>query len=254
MLRANHLAPLNGNKLRVFTGFGFTISAMSKGVDVKRLVIAVMAISLILSPSAFAEAKSKSVNSAKVPAIKCKTTKAVGHTPPSVAPAEKLPKRFARAFTFETNCGSIVVKTFPAKAPITVTQLATLARGGYFDNTLCHRLTTKGLYVLQCGDPTATGSGGPSFTFRDENLPAEGVNNYPAGTVAMANSGPGTNGSQFFLVFADTTLGANYTIWGTITQGLDIVKAIARAGVKGGGADGAPNQAIEIKRVTVSNN
>jgi peptidyl-prolyl cis-trans isomerase B (cyclophilin B) len=227
---------------------------MSKGVNVKRLVIAVMAISLILSPSAFAEAKSKSVNSAKVPAIKCKTTKAVGHTPPSVAPADKLPKRFARVFTFETNCGSIVVKTFPAKAPITVTQLATLARGGYFDNTLCHRLTTKGLYVLQCGDPTATGSGGPNFTFRDENLPAEGVNNYPAGTVAMANSGPGTNGSQFFLVFADTTLGANYTIWGTITQGLDIVKAIARAGVKGGGADGAPNQAIEIKRVTVSNN
>ena len=254
MLRASHLEPLNGNKLRVFTGFGFTISAMSKGVNVKRLVIAVMAISLILSPSAFAEAKSKSVNSAKVPAIKCKTTKAVGHTPPSVAPADKLPKRFARVFTFETNCGSIVVKTFPAKAPITVTQLATLARGGYFDNTLCHRLTTKGLYVLQCGDPTATGSGGPNFTFRDENLPAEGVNNYPAGTVAMANSGPGTNGSQFFLVFADTTLGANYTIWGTITQGLDIVKAIARAGVKGGGADGAPNQAIEIKRVTVSNN
>ena len=69
----------------------------------------------------------------------------------------------------------------------------------------------------------------------------------------MANSGPGTNGSQFFLVFADTTLGANYTIWGTITQGLDIVKAIAKAGVKGGGADGTPNQTIAINRVTVTN-
>ena len=226
---------------------------MSKGVNVKRLVIAVMAISLILSPSAFAEAKSKSVNSAKVPAIKCKTTKAVGHTPPSVAPADKLPKRFARVFTFETNCGSIVVKTFPAKAPITVTQLATLARGGYFDSTLCHRLTTKGLYVLQCGDPTATGGGGPNFTYRDENLPAAIQNNYPAGTVAMANSGPGTNGSQFFLVFADTTLGPNYTIWGTITQGLEIVKGIAAGGVKGGGADGTPNIPIAINRVTLSN-
>jgi peptidyl-prolyl cis-trans isomerase B (cyclophilin B) len=244
---------LNGNNLRVFTGFRFTINAMSKGVNVKRLVVAVIATSLILSPSAFAESKGKSVKSAKVPAIKCKATKAVGHTPPSVAPADKLPKRFARTFTFETNCGTIVVTTVGARAPITVTQLATLARGGFFNNTLCHRLTTQGLYVLQCGDPTATGSGGPNFTFRDENLPAEGLNNYPAGTVAMANSGPGTNGSQFFLVFADTTLGANYTIWGTITQGLDIVKAIAKAGVKGGGADGAPNQPISIIRVTVSN-
>ena len=227
---------------------------MSRGVNVKRLVVAVIATSLILSPSAFAETKGKSVKSAKVPAIKCKATKAVGHTPPSVAPAEKLPKRFARTFTFDTNCGTIVVTTVGAKAPITVTQLATLARGGFFNNTLCHRLTTQGLYVLQCGDPTATGNGGPNFTFRDENLPVEGLNNYPAGTVAMANSGPGTNGSQFFLVFADTTLGANYTIWGTITQGLDIVKAIAKAGVKGGGADGAPNQPISINRVTVSNN
>ena len=227
---------------------------MSKGVHVKRLVVAVLATSLILSPSAFAETKGKSVKSAKVPAIKCKTTKAVGHTPPSVAPADKLPKRLTRKFTFETNCGNIVVTTVGSKAPITVTQLATLARGGFFNNTLCHRLTTQGLYVLQCGDPTATGSGGPNFTYRDENLPAEGLNNYPAGTVAMANSGPGTNGSQFFLVFADTTLGANYTIWGTITQGLDIVKAIAKAGVKGGGADGPPNQPIAINRVIVSNN
>ena len=231
---------------------------MSRRVQMKRVVVAVLATSLFLSPSAFAEANGKSVKSAKIPAIKCATTKAVGHTPPSVAPAEKVLRRIPRTFTFATNCGNIVVTTVGAKAPITITQLATLARGGYFNDTLCHRLTTKGLYVLQCGDPTATGGGGPNFTYRDENLPAEGSYNYPAGTVAMANSGPGvngagTNGSQFFLVFADTTLGANYTIWGTITQGLDIVKAIAKAGVKGGGADGTPNQPISIKRVTVSN-
>ena len=226
---------------------------MSKGVYVKRVIVAVLATSLILSPSAFAEAKGKSTKSAKLSAVKCKATKAVGHTPPSVAPADKLPKRLPRTFTFETNCGNIVVTTVGAKAPITITQLATLARGGYFNNTLCHRLTTQGLYVLQCGDPTATGAGGPNFTYRDENLPAQELNNYPAGTVAMANSGPGTNGSQFFLVFADTTLGSNYTIWGSITKGLDIVKAIAKAGVKGGGADGAPNQPIAINRVIVSN-
>ena len=226
----------------------------------KRMIVAGLALSaltastLIVSPSAFAvDTKNKTVKSAKVPAIKCTPTKAVGHTPPSVAPADKVLKRIPRTFTFVTNCGNIVVTTVGAKAPITLTQLSTLARGGYFNNSLCHRLTTQGLYVLQCGDPTATGGGGPNFTYRDENLPAEGLNNYPAGTVAMANSGPGTNGSQFFLVFADTTLGANYTIWGTVTQGLDIVKAIAKAGVRGGGADGAPSQQIEIKRVTVSN-
>ncbi len=226
----------------------------------KRMIVAGLALSaltastLIVSPSASAvDTKNKTVKSAKVPAIKCAPTKAVGHTPPSVAPADKVLKRIPRTFTFVTNCGNIVVTTVGAKAPITLTQLSTLARGGYFNNSLCHRLTTQGLYVLQCGDPTATGGGGPNFTYRDENLPAEGLNNYPAGTVAMANSGPGTNGSQFFLVFADTTLGANYTIWGTVTQGLDIVKAIAKAGVRGGGADGAPSQQIEIKRVTVSN-
>ncbi len=233
---------------------------MSKGVHVKKLIVAAVTLAalsasaFVVSPSAFADTKNKSVKSAKVPAIKCAPTKAVGHTPPSVAPADKVLKRIPRTFTFATNCGNIVVTTVGSKAPITLTQLSTLARGGYFNNSLCHRLTTQGLYVLQCGDPTATGGGGPNFTYRDENLPAEGLNNYPAGTVAMANSGPGTNGSQFFLVFADTTLGANYTIWGTITQGLDIVKAIARAGVKGGGADGTPNQAISINRVTVSNN
>jgi peptidyl-prolyl cis-trans isomerase B (cyclophilin B) len=238
---------------------------MSKGVNVKKLIVVAIAVSalststFLVSPSASAvDTKSKTVKSAKVPAIKCATTKAVGHTPPSVAPADKVLKRFPRTFTFVTNCGNIVVTTVGAKAPITLTQLSTLARGGYFNNTLCHRLTTQGLYVLQCGDPTATGGGGPNFTYRDENLPAASLNNYPAGTVAMANSGPGvngagTNGSQFFLVFADTTLGANYTIWGTVTQGLDIVKAIAKAGVKGGGADGAPNQPIAINRVTVSN-
>ena len=226
---------------------------MSRGVHVKRLLVAVIAISVLASPSAIAEPKGKAAKNVKVAAIKCGPTKATGHAPKDVAPAQKLPKKLARTFTFETNCGNIVVTTVGAKAPITITQLSTLAKRGYFDNSLCHRLTTQGLYVLQCGDPTATGSGGPNFTYGDENLPTATANNYPAGTVAMANSGPGTNGSQFFLVFADTTLGANYTIWGTITEGLDIVKAIAKAGVKGGGADGPPRQTIAINRVTVTN-
>ena len=226
---------------------------MKQGVSMKRTMIAAIAIAVLLSPSAVAETKSRAAKNVKVPAIKCVPTKASGHDPKDVAPAQKLPRKLARIFTFETNCGNIVVTTVGAKAPNTVTQLSTLAKGGYFDNSLCHRLTTQGLFVLQCGDPTATGTGGPKFTYPDENLPAAGFNNYPEGTVAMANSGPGTNGSQFFLVFADTTLGPNYTIWGTITQGLDIVKAIAKSGVKGGGADGPPKQTIAINRVTITN-
>jgi len=217
------------------------------------LMIATTAISILVAPSSMAEAKVKNAKAQKLPALKCKPTKAVGHAPANVAPANKLPKRMPRTLTLETNCGNVVIALAGAKAPITVTQITTLAKGGFFDNSLCHRLTTQGLYVLQCGDPTATGTGGPNFTYRDENLPQPVANNYPAGTVAMANSGPGTNGSQFFLVFADTTLGANYTIWGTITQGLDIVKGIAAAGVKGGGADGTPNQTVAIERVTVTN-
>ena len=155
-------------------------------------------------------------------------------------------------FTLITNCGKIIITTEGVKAPVTLTALMALAKANYFDNSLCHRLTTQGLYVLQCGDPTANGTGGPGFTFRDENLPKNVANNYPAGTVAMANSGPSTNGSQFFLVYANTTLPPAYTIWGKITTGLDIVKAIAAAGVQGGGADGKPAQAIAIEKVEVS--
>ncbi len=131
--------------------------------------------------------------------------------------------------------------------------MSRLAKGGYFNKTLCHRLTTEGIFVLQCGDPTATGSGGPTFRYRDENLPLASENNYPEGSVAMANSGPNTNGSQFFLVYKDTTLGPNYTLWGKIVSGLEIVKYIAQGGVKDGGVDGAPLRTIGIERAITSN-
>ena len=186
---------------------------------------------------------------AKTSAVVCKATNAKGHTPKVVAPPKKMNPGRIGIFTLVTNCGNIVIKTDGIKAPVTMTALTTLAKAGYFNNTLCHRLTTSGLYVLQCGDPTATGTGGPGFAFRDENLPKAAANNYPAGTVAMANSGPSTNGSQFFLVFGNTTLAPSYTIWGKITSGLNIVKAIAAAGVKGGGSDGTPAKTIAIEKV-----
>ena len=188
----------------------------------------------------------------KVSEVKCTATKAVGHSAKVVALTQKPLSKFPRTFTLTTNCGRIVITTVGNKAPLTLTQLSMLSKAGYFNDSLCHRLTTQGIFVLQCGDPTATGMGGPGFSYPDENLPDNVLNNYPAGTVAMANSGPGTNGSQFFLVYGDTSLGPNYTIWGRITKGLDIVQAIAKAGVKGGGADGTPNQRIALTKVRVN--
>ena len=156
--------------------------------------------------------------------------------------------------TFTTNQGEIIIETLPSLAPQTVNALSALAQQNYFDNTICHRLTTEGIFVLQCGDPTGTGTGGPGFNIPDENLPEPIENNYPAGTVAMANAGPGTSGSQFFLVYQDTTLGPDYTIWGTITSGLEIVQTIASAGVIDGGPDGAPATGVTIEstKVTIS--
>ena len=155
-------------------------------------------------------------------------------------------------FSIITNLGEIVIETFPDKAPLTVNALASLAQDNYFNNTICHRLTTEGIFVLQCGDPTGTGAGGPDFNIPDENLPQPIENNYPAGTVAMANAGPGTSGSQFFLVYQDTTLGPNYSIWGKITKGLQIVQSVASQGVNGGGSDGAPAQSVTIESVAVT--
>lgn len=150
-------------------------------------------------------------------------------------------------WTLNTNCGDIVIELLPSDAPQTVSSFAFLTENDYFDNTPCHRLTTRGLFVLQCGDPTGTGTGGPGFSYTDENLPTDvtGIN-YPTGTVAMANSGPNTNGSQFFIVYGDTTLNPAYTIFGKVTEGLDIVQAIAEQGDVTGAGDGAPRQGIGI--------
>ena len=187
----------------------------------------------------------------------CAKSTAKGHTPATVKQPTVAAKKAAKTLTLTTNCGDIVISLFGAQAPITVTSIAALANASYYNNSLCHRLTTEGIYVLQCGDPTASGSGSPTgwTGYVDENLPkATGVN-YPAGTVAMANSGPKTNGSQFFLVYQDTTLGANYTIWGKITKGLELVQKVGAVGayqMNGNQAmyagDGYPIQTVEIKK------
>ena len=174
----------------------------------------------------------------------------------------------------KTNCGQIEINFGAAETPTLVKSLIYLANTGspvqripgddksgtknvigYFDNSPCHRLTTSGIFVLQCGDPTGTGTGGPGYTVRDENTnpgfkeAGSGKVIYPRGTVAMANSGPDTNGSQFFIVYKDSPLPPNYSVIGTVSKGIEIVDSIAQAGVKGGQTDGKPAQQIVLYKV-----
>ena len=181
------------------------------------------------------------------------------------APAMAIDKGGKYTFTLKTTCGDMPITLDAAKAPETVNSFAFLAGKGFFDHTRCHRLTTMGIYVLQCGDPTASennpgGSGGPGYTIPDENLSAfgkgdgQGMVTYPAGTVAMANSGPNTGGSQFFLVYKDSPLQPNYTPFGTLSaDGLKVLNKIAGAGENSGGqGDGAPNATVVINKATVT--
>jgi peptidyl-prolyl cis-trans isomerase B (cyclophilin B) len=155
-----------------------------------------------------------------------------------------------------TNLGTIAIRIDLAKTPCTAASFTYLASKHYFDNSTCHRLVTSGIYVLQCGDPTGTGSGGPGYAFDDENLSGTTGGVYPRGIVAMANAGPGTNGSQFFLVFKDSPLAPNYSPFGTITEGLSVVDRVAAGGDDGAYAQNAggghPNTRITIKSVAVT--
>ncbi len=172
------------------------------------------------------------------------------------APAPSIADDSLWKATITTNCGDIGLELDGDKAPQTVSSFIHLAEDGYWDDSPCHRLTTEGIFVLQCGDPTGTGSGSPGYGFGIENAPPKG--DYPTGTLAMARSkDPNSNGGQFFIVYDDTTLptdAGGYSIFGEVTAGLDIVAAIAAAGVDPQSAspgDGPPVQPISILGVTV---
>ena len=187
--------------------------------------------------------------------VSCKATTAQPRKSATVVQPTARLKAKIYTFTIRTNCGVIKIAADAKAAPITVRNLSALASKKFFNNSLCHRLSTEQIFIVQCGDPTASGAGGPGFTFADEHLPTKITKNrYPAGTVAMANAGANTNGSQFFMVYRDGTydLPAKYTIWGHVTTGLDILKAIAAKGTTIGSADGWPAQAIAVLSVTVS--
>jgi peptidyl-prolyl cis-trans isomerase B (cyclophilin B) len=147
-----------------------------------------------------------------------------------------------------TSQGDLVFSLDRAKAPCTVNSFTYLAGKKYYDNTPCHRLTTAPTFgVLQCGDPAGSGSGGPGYQYADELDPN---GKYTTGVLAMANAGPNTNGSQFFIVYKNTDLKPNYTIFGTVTKGLDVVEKVAKGGAPNN--DGKPNTPIQIKTVSLA--
>ena len=235
------------------------------------------------SPSASASASASATSSAAVvkePATHCT------YTTSGVAPAAKkvsvppATPNYKAGYTaaINTNLGTIDINLLNSKATCTVNSFVHLATAGYFNASQCHRVVNaSGLYVLQCGDPLAKastkltcaqtanspGTGGPGYEFTTENLTSlpttttssGAAATYTAGTVAMANSGTAnSNGSQFFLVYKNSTLGPDYTPFGTITSGLDILQKVANAGTSctySGPGDGAPKEKVVINSVTI---
>ena len=201
------------------------------------------------SPSASSAPTSASTAApTTVSSVNCTYTRSSGGSEKftGLPPAKATPG--TKTATVVTNRGTIVAQLY-ATAPCTVNSFAFLASKSYFDGTKCHRLlNAPGFTALQCGDPSATGSGGPGYAFADENLTGA---TYPRGTLAMANAGAGTNGSQFFFVFKDSQFSPNYTPFGKVVSGLDVLDAIAAEGTDNGQSDGAPKKTVTLSSVRI---
>ena len=225
-------------------------------------------VSATASPTATASASPAAVTE---PAQHCSYTSAsAGSVVKSSLPTASPDYKAAYTASINTNLGPIKIDLANSKATCTVNSFVHLASDNFWNNSQCHRMSNSdGLFMLQCGDPTAKasqklscssttlGTGGPGYEFASENLPTAGSSGsvtYKAGTVAMANSGGATNGSQFFLVFKDTTLGPDDTPFGTITSGLDILQNVAKAGTSctfAGAGGGVPKDKVIIDSVSI---
>lgn len=176
----------------------------------------------------------------------------VGTPPPVLETPEGI-----STLTMETNRGTIAVEMDTAAVPCTSASFAHLAEVEFYNDTSCHRLVDENIYVLQCGDPSGTSSGGTTYKLAEENLPTDQNPAYPKGSVAMAKtSEPNSTGTQFFVVFEDTELPPEYTLLGTVTEGLDIIEEVAAGGhddafepTPGGGH---PNEELVIETLEVS--
>lgn len=174
----------------------------------------------------------------------------VAHQQWKKAPDMTLDFKKTYTATLETNKGTITVLFYPGDAPTTVNNFVCLARAGYYDGTPFHRIVKD--FVIQGGDPTGTGSGGPGYQFIDEPVPAN--RDYVKGTLAMANAGKNTNGSQFFICLGRVGLPKSYNIFGEVTGGMDVVDAIGLTSTKVGssGEKSTPMEDIILKKVTIT--
>jgi peptidyl-prolyl cis-trans isomerase B (cyclophilin B) len=251
---------------------GVTTALVSSGGPATAAKKPTTKVSATASPSASATS-SASAAAVTEPAQHCTYTSATsapaGSVVKSSLPTASPDYKAAYTASINTNLGPIKIDLANSKATCTVNSFVHLASDDFWNNTQCHRMSaTGGLYFLQCGDPTAKasqklscssatlGTGGPGYEFANENLTGA---TYPAGTVAMANSNSGpsgsTNGSQFFLVFKQTSLPADYTPFGTITSGLGILQNVAKAGTSctfAGAGGGVPKDKVIIDSVSIN--
>jgi peptidyl-prolyl cis-trans isomerase B (cyclophilin B) len=196
---------------------------------------------------------SSSTNASSSGGTTCAWARAGAPAKPADPPAATATETGPIPVTIDTNVGTLRATLDADAAPCTVSSFVSLAGQGYFDNTPCHRLTTRGIYVLQCGDPLGTGSGGPGYTIPDE---LHAIQDYTPGTLAMANTGqPNSGGSQFFIVYKDSTanLAKTYTIFGHLDKkSLAAVQKVAAKGSDNSNrpGDGAPKEPVTITKVT----
>lgn len=167
----------------------------------------------------------------------------------SLPPSHHVPGQGTATVVIKLTAGKITVKLNRAAAPCTVNSFVSLAKQAFYDKTKCPRLTTDALFLLQCGDPTASGDGGPGYSFPDE---LDGNETYPKGTVAMANNGPNANGSGFFLVYRKSKIDPKFTVFGRMDKaGLDVLSKIAAKGDDGSDPQGGGKPKAEAKIVSV---
>ena len=189
------------------------------------------------------------------PTASASSTASPSPTPTRTVPPKALSENRTWTGSMTLNSTKLGISLDGKAAPQAVANFVSLTQEGFYTGSACPRLTVKDLYVLQCGDPNGDGTGGPGYTFGPiENAPKDGV--YPAGTIAMANTGqPNSQGSQFFVVYKDTTLPGGYTVFGHVTSGLDALKtAITDKGVVASAqatGDGAPAVKTTITALTV---
>ena len=234
-------------------------------------VVAIAGAAVWLVSALHDDKKKTSASSAPAGTVACTWTPAsaqgggkvkdVGGMPPA-----NVPNHGTALLTMNTNLGKVEATIDLSKTPCTGASFAFLASKKFWDNTKCHRLVSQDAFkVLQCGDPFASGkgyratdgTGGPSYTMGEENLPTDSNNPYPAGSIAMANTGqPGSTGSQFFICAENTKLPANYTLLGKVTTGLNIIQDVVKAGDDGAfkeqAGGGHPKKEIDITTMTMA--